>query len=86
MVVFYCFRFRKSHKNDKFSVFLPVKEPLVATLSKTRALIFRIHVSGQGMTIPNLLKTLIKNTLVAMLRFCFRNKLSKMLNFDRFFL
>ena len=41
-----------------FQGFLPVKEPLVATLSKTCTLTARTNVAEKGMTIPNLSETL----------------------------
>ena len=39
-------------------VFLPPKEPLVATLNKTFALTSRTSVAKKGMTVPNLSETL----------------------------
>ena len=41
-----------------FQVFLPLKEPLVATLSKTCASISRRNIAEKGMTVPNLSETL----------------------------
>ena len=41
-----------------FQVFLPLKEPLVATLTKTCVLISRTNVAEKGMTAPNLSETL----------------------------
>ena len=41
-----------------FQVYLPLKEPLVATLSETFALTAITNVAEKGMTIPNLSETL----------------------------
>ena len=47
----FCFR-KYLGKCKYFSVFLPLKEPLVATLNETCPLKFRINVAKKGTTIP----------------------------------
>ena len=52
LVTLHRFRFRrKVSKMLNFQFFLPSKQPLVATLSKTRPLISRRYVAEQGMNI-----------------------------------
>ena len=41
-----------------FQFFLPRKQPLVATLSKTNPIVSRKYVAEQGMDIPNSSETL----------------------------
>ena len=41
-------------KNVSFSVFLPLKEPVMANLSETCALVSRTNVAEEGVAIPNL--------------------------------
>ena len=53
----FCFR-KKDLKVLNFRIVLSQKEPLVATLSETRARFSRKYVSVQGMSIPNLLEKL----------------------------
>ena len=68
-----------------FSGFLSLKEPLLATLSETCALISRTNVAEKGVIIPNLsetLRLLRSHSFV----FALEKKASKMLNFDGFFL
>ena len=48
----FCFR-KKVSKMQIFLFFLPQKQPLVATSSKTYPLISRRYVAEQGMNIPN---------------------------------
>ena len=53
----FCFR-KIASKMQIFQVFLPLEEPLVATLSKTCAFISRTNVAEKGMTVLNLSEAL----------------------------
>ena len=66
-------------------VFLPLKEGLVATSSEKRAPTFRKYVAEQDIVMPNLFQSL-QFFLVALLRFCFKKKAIKVLNFQIFFI
>ena len=63
-----------------FEIRLPLKERLVATSDKTRALTSRISVVFQVMKIPKSAKK--KISLATLVRFCFRIIASKMLIFE----
>ena len=74
----------KQPKNIHYSdIFLPLREPLVATFNETRAPTSRKHVANQGIVIPNWSKTFQ--------RFWFHSSVSTLgkqpekLNFQRFF-
>ena len=64
-----------------FEIRLPLKERLVATSDKTRALTSRISAVSQVMKIPKSTKKK-KNSLATLVRFCFRIIASKMLIFE----
>ena len=53
----FCIR-KVASKKQILQVFLPLKEPLVASLNETCALTSEANVAKKGMTIPNLSKTI----------------------------
>ena len=53
----FCIR-KVASKKQILQVFLPLKEPLVASLNETCALTSEANVAKKGMTIPNLAKTI----------------------------
>ena len=63
---------------------MPLKEPLVATLSETCALTSRANVAEKGMSIPNFLETLTLLWPHSSV-FALGKNLLKMLDFDGFF-
>ena len=49
----FVFALEKQPKNLIFQIFLPLRDPLMATFSKTRAPTSRKHVVEQGIAMPN---------------------------------